>query len=178
MKKIIVISITLICMILFVYTWITESSKEGLIAEQSISNTDEIKKTSSQEEFYDPKAALKFMNGYLSVSEDGSTFDTSVNVVTDKRLVTSDFIDSYREIIEKAYEDDPELGLGFDPILDAQDSPDRGFTIEAVDGKYVTLAGVDWTSFKVRVKLAKEGGITKVDGAGIINISEEKQIKR
>ncbi|MEA5097662.1 MAG: hypothetical protein VB032_03915, partial [Burkholderiaceae bacterium] len=79
---------------------------------------------------------------------------------------------AYKKIIADAFKNDPEMGLGADPIFDAQDYPDQGFKVLSCNEKsnYVTLQGVDWQDFRVVVKTIKTEKGWLVDGAGIINI--------
>jgi hypothetical protein len=85
-----------------------------------------------------------------------------------------------KKIIEDAYEKEPEVGLDFDPILDAQDYPDKGFELESLDEKtnYLTVRGKDWADFKLTIKIIEENGNWLVDGCGIINIPTDKRAKR
>jgi hypothetical protein len=71
---------------------------------------------------------------------------------------------------------EPGYGLGFDPILDAQDNPEK-FEIVRKDGSFLVVRGVDWPEFTVTMKLKLIGLQWLVEGCGIVNIPEEKKGK-
>jgi len=75
---------------------------------------------------------------------------------------------------------DPEIGLGFDPILDAQDYPDKGFEIVHSDStnEFVTVRGIDWPEFLLVLRLANHENKWLVDGSGVINIPENRRADR
>ena len=82
--------------------------------------------------------------------------------------------------MDSAQKKDPELGLGSDPIFDDQDFPEKGFSIVKVDtpSAYVTVAGNDWKDFELVLKVEQENNKWLVDGAGVINIPDDKRAKR
>lgn len=109
--------------------------------------------------------ALAFINTYAT---DGSKWiDTS-------DIVTESFKAEYKKVIEKGWKDDPELGLGFDPIISAQDGPDEGYELDYADevNNYVFAKGKGQPQFRVVIKVIKEADKWKVDGSGIINIPD------
>lgn len=125
--------------------------------------------------------ALQFINDYAAFCEPGSKQKLSdKNWIQHNPLLTKNFKDRYKAILDSAKLIDPELGLGFDPIFDAQDFPDKGFSILKTDapGNYVTVVGTDWKEFELVLKLAFINNKWLVDGAGIINIPKDKQAKR
>ena len=75
---------------------------------------------------------------------------------------------------------DPELGLDADPVLDAQDFPEKGFELNNCDSTagYVSVKGKDWKDFFLVLKVVHENNQWLVDGVGIINISFDKRAKR
>lgn len=87
-------------------------------------------------------------------------------------MLSANFKKSYKAIIEDAYKADPEIGLDFDPVLNAQDFPEEGFTISKIDStsNYVTVKGIDWDDFNVTMRVISENGKWLVDGSGIVNI--------
>jgi hypothetical protein len=124
--------------------------------------------------------ALTFINGYI---ENVNKMKQAVGIiewVNSNKLSTDGFKRELKRIIEEAYKNDPELGLDADPILDAQDNPDKGFVVESFDDKsnYLIVQGVDWPDFKLTMKIKNENGIWLVDGCGMINIPNEKRAKR
>lgn len=95
------------------------------------------------------------------------------------RELTESFKKSYQSLVDGAKRDDPESGLDFDPVLDAQDFPDKGFVVESCDAAgFVTVRGVDWETFKVTVKVVNTASGWRVDGAGVINIPRDKRASK
>jgi hypothetical protein len=82
--------------------------------------------------------------------------------------------------LDSAQKKDPELGLDSDPVFDAQDFPEKGFSILKVDtlSQYVTVVGNDWKEFELVLKVERENNKWLVDGAGVINIPDDKRAKR
>jgi len=95
-------------------------------------------------------------------------------------LLTDNFKNRYTTLVDSADKKDPELGLGSDPIFDAQDFPEKGFSILKIDtvNRYVTVVGNDWKDFELVLKLDQENNKWLVDGAGIINVPGDKRAKR
>jgi hypothetical protein len=86
----------------------------------------------------------------------------------------------YKNLLDSGQKKDPELGLNSDPIFDSQDFPEKGFSILNADtlNGYVTVVGNDWKEFQLVLKIKQEHNKWLVDGAGLINIPEEKRAKR
>lgn len=129
----------------------------------------------------DFKVALQFINDYsefclMRIKQKSS--DT--NWIQRNPLLTDKFKKLYRSTLDSAYKADTELGLDFDPIFDAQDFPDKGFSILKTDTieNYVTVNGNDWKEFEVVLRLAFVDNKWFVDGAGIINIPNNRRAKR
>jgi hypothetical protein len=123
---------------------------------------------------FNPKIALNFMNSYIDYIENR---DYEQNFVDKNILITNEFKSTYNKLHDDALREDPEYGLGFDPILDAQDYPEEGFEIlnyDSISG-FVVLKGKNWEAFTVSVKLKLINNSWLVDGAGVINIPEDKQ---
>jgi len=123
------------------------------------------------------EVALHFINEYLDYSNDRKSEIETIEWVNNRTDVTIGFKIELNKIITEAQKQDPELGLGFDPILDAQDSPNE-FEIDKTDSEYLIVKGVKWDDFRLAMKLKHEGDVWLVDGSGIINIPENKKIKR
>ncbi len=123
---------------------------------------------------------LKFINDYVENSNKMADKVDLIDWVNSNNLSTKNFKTELKKIIEDAYEKEPEVGLDFDPILDAQDYPDKGFELESLDEKtnYITVRGKDWADFKLTIKIIEENGNWLVDGCGIINIPTEKRAGR
>lgn len=72
------------------------------------------------------------------------------------------------------------MGLDSDPILDAQDFPDKGFELVNCDSTagFVTIRGKEWKDFILTVKVVDQNNKWLVDGAGVINIPVTKRARR
>ena len=123
------------------------------------------------------QVAIQFINDYLAYSNDFKSKVGLIEWVNKRTDVTVGFKAELKRIIDEAEKNDPELGLGFDPVLDAQDSPNK-FELDKSDSEYLVVKGVKWIDFKLTLKLKLEGNKWLVDGAGIINIPENKRIER
>ncbi len=124
--------------------------------------------------------ALKFINGYVDNLNEMNKAIGIIEWVNSNQLVTESFKKELSRILDESYKNDPELGLGFDPIFDAQDYPDSGFEIGSIDtiSNYLILKGKDWSQFKIVMKVKYEDTNWLVDGCGIINIPKEKRIEK
>ncbi len=128
----------------------------------------------------DYKVATEFMNNYTDYVMDTIGKISEDEYIKQNELLTDNFKKRYQTIIDSANRVEPEIGLDFDPIVDGQDSPDKGFKIKSIDKEndLVTLQGIDWKDFEVTVKVINQNNKSFVDGAGIINIPTNKQAKR
>nr|WP_294859804.1 hypothetical protein [uncultured Fluviicola sp.] len=136
-----------------------------LSCETSVEKT----KHSQNKTAINPQVALEVMNDYV---ENANARKDAGKWVRNQELLTDNFKKDYEKMMREAWENDPEMGLGFDPVLDAQDFPEKGFEIKSVDSKtgLITLQGVDWPEFVVFTKLTEVNGQWLVDGAGVIRI--------
>lgn len=136
--------------------------------ETSVKTTD----SSPNKTEMDPQVALEVMNAYVA---NCNALKDAEKWLENQKLLTDDFKNDYKKMMKEAWENDPEMGLGFDPILDAQDFPEKGFEIKSVDSKtgLVVLQGVDWPDFIVATKLVEVNGKWLVDGAGAIRMPEK-----
>lgn len=127
----------------------------------------------------DARVALQFINDYVAFCSSKQRIKVS-QWVENNKLLTNHFKSTYIKLVNSALKSDPELGLDFDPILDAQDYPEKGFNIINYDSAtgYVTLNGKDWPAFVLVTRIVKQGNKWLVDGSGVINIPEEKRAKR
>jgi tetratricopeptide (TPR) repeat protein len=120
--------------------------------------------------------ALWFIHAYKKFCDSGE--GDAIEWIHDNPLTSSEFKAAHRELIEIALENDPEIGLDFDPIFDAQDYPDD-FIIEGINKEgYVILKGKEWPQFRAIIKMKAAGSHWEVDGAGVINIPEALQLNR
>lgn len=122
----------------------------------------------------DFNVALKFINEYVANQSNLTDSSNTQEWIQNHSLLSDNFKKSYKEIMDNAAKNDPEIGLGFDPIFNAQDFPDKGFSVAKTDtiSGTVLVKGVDWDDFNVSLKVISENGKSMVDGAGIVNISE------
>lgn len=120
---------------------------------------------------------LKFINDYVKNSIDNVEIE---KYVASSKLISKDFKVSFQNLMKEAYKNDPEMGLGFDPIFDSQDFPDKGFEFESYDKAtgFLIVKGKEWSDFKVTMKLVKIKDKWLVDGCGVINIPENKRSPR
>ncbi len=114
--------------------------------------------------------ALTFMNKYI---EQSSTQNDIDEWVQSNDMTTASFRAEYQRIIADGWAKEPEMGLGFDPILNSQDCADKGYELDFVDDKTscIHLKGKGEDQFKVVVKVIKKGDKCLVDGAGVVNMS-------
>ena len=120
----------------------------------------------------DHTVALKFINDYTQ---------NRVGNVIDWPIVSEKFKSELKRIINKAEKEAPGYGLGFDPVIDAQDYPLSGFKLSAtndISSEFVTVSCKEWKNFDITVKLIWKNDKWLVDGSGIINIPTEKQAER
>ncbi|MDD1616269.1 MAG: hypothetical protein CG439_1403 [Methylococcaceae bacterium NSP1-2] len=131
------------------------------------------------------EVANGFLDDYIKYNADvynQKTQETDLQWIKRNEKLTDNFKKAYKNLVEQAQKQDPELGLGFDPIFDAQDYPDQGFNIVNCEqqSNLVTLAGKnkEWENFKVVLKVINTKKGWRVDGAGVINIPKNKQASR
>lgn len=122
-------------------------------------------------------ACLKFMNEYLTYRDSVRPNEMEFTWwIVANPMLTEDFKVEYRQLVESYRAHDPELGLDWDPILEAQDSP-IAFELNTIHANgYLTINGTDWKEFKVIVRVAQIDGRWLIHGSGRINIPEEKRI--
>jgi hypothetical protein len=125
----------------------------------------------------DANVALNFINDYSAFCNQK---DQDANWIKNNALLTENFKSTYYHLLDSARKEDPELGLGFDPIFDAQDFPDKGFVVVNQDNAtgFVTIKGKDLPEFMLVLKVSEQNGKFLVDGSGVINIPVNKRAKR
>lgn len=134
---------------------------------------DSFSENNIQENYIDIEVASKFLNQYANR-------DFSIDMekwVKDSEMTTENFQKALRKLMEEAWQENPELGLGFDPIINGQDTPDDGYDLENYDPLtgYAIVSPNGWEETKIPVKLVNVNGKTLVDGCGIVNIPEDMQ---
>ena len=131
-------------------------------------------KSSSRKDY---KVAVDFINDYNNefLKPNSKTSEW----LSKNQSVTINLINRHIQILDSAKIADAELGLDFDPILNAQDSDENGFEIKKIDSLLglVTVRGKSIPNFEITLKVIEENGITLVDGAGIINIPKSRLSK-
>jgi hypothetical protein len=133
-------------------------------------------KYEDQHEVPDFNVALTFINDY-------TRHCTSVDMdkwIPKHKLLSDNFKSAYKAFVDSVRREDPEMGLDFDPIFDAQDYPDKGFFLKEIDSadRCVTVEGKNWNDFTVVLKVVRKSGKSLVDGAGIIHMPKDKWPKR
>jgi hypothetical protein len=117
---------------------------------------------------FNPQVAVKFINDYIKIIDSRKT--NTQEWIKNNQLLTNRFKAEYNKSVN-----------GYsDPILDAQDYPDKGVKIIKSDSTsgYIILQGVDWENFLLTVKIELQDNKWLVEGSGIINIPENKRSKR
>ncbi|MBK6527454.1 MAG: hypothetical protein IPG07_19010 [Crocinitomicaceae bacterium] len=120
------------------------------------------------------ESALSFLNAYVDNCNLMSESSGVIDWVNASDLVTSDFKSELQKLMDEAYAADPELGLGADPIFNAQDWPEEGFELDTIDeeANLIILKGINWPDFKVTVKVIEENGSWLADGCGMVNMED------
>ena len=124
--------------------------------------------------------ALEFINGYVGYCNDHENQMDIADWINSNQMVTTEFRKDLSRIIDEANRENPEIGLEYDPILDAQDYPDEGFELLSLDpvSNLVYLRGKDWQEFELTVKAKYVDGVWLVDGCGAVNVPEEDRDER
>lgn len=130
-------------------------------------------KSKAQPEY---EVALRFISDYARYSNDMDSETRLIDWIGSRKDITDSFKSELRRILDEAEKESPETGLGFDPVVDAQDFP-SSFEIAQTDGMYVVVKGIEWPEFKLTISVRSVGGKWCVDGAGIVNIPENKRIQ-
>lgn len=121
--------------------------------------------------------ALEFVNGYIDFLNKREGAIDLVEWTNSNKLVTPDFKKDLSRIIDEANREDPDWGLDYDPILNAQDYPDNGFELVSFDpvSNLIYFQGINWADFKLTVKAKSIGGVWFVDGCGDVNLTDEEK---
>ncbi|MFI2741637.1 hypothetical protein ACG2LH_02770 [Zhouia sp. PK063] len=137
-----------------------------------------IKSIPPQEKRY--QVAVDFVNAYIQNCNNLNKSEEIRAWVKNNSMVTDSFKKEVIAMVTQAWKDDPELGLDADPIFDAQDFPEEGVKLLQYNENtgYVEVQGIQWTDFKLTVKVITQNGKILVDGCGIINIPESERSAR
>lgn len=125
----------------------------------------------------DYQVGLIFINDYLEFLYNFDEKSNRVDWINQRKDVSTKFKTELKTLEDAAEKENPEYGLGFDPILDAQDSPSK-FEIESKNENYLIVRGVDWPDFRLTIKLVHDRENWLVDGAGVINVPKDQRIER
>jgi hypothetical protein len=160
-----------------VYTIITITVFCGLILPSCSGESRNKSTNASNQHLLDYNIALDFINGYTKHVNEQSPTNYDTNYIERNALLTDNFKRQYDSILDDAKE---EGSLDCDPIFDAQDFPDKGFSILKVDttNGFVTVVGRNWPEFELVLKVVKDSNKTLVDGVGVINIPENRRRKK
>ena len=122
--------------------------------------------------------ALEFVNGYIDFLNTREGAIDLVEWANSNKWVTPEFKKDLSRIIDEANREDPEWGLDYDPILNAQDYPDSGFELVSFDpvSNLIYFQGIDWDDFKLTLKAISVDGVWLVDGCGDVNMPEQDLI--
>jgi hypothetical protein len=154
----------------------------GQIKDKNLNEKGSVNKTESAASTRTAKidSALNFINDYVENCSKMNKATNTIDWVNSNQLTTENFKSELTRIINEANKIDPELGLDFDPIFDAQDFPDKGFELESIDttSNFLIVKGIDEHQFRLTMKVKKENEKWLVDGCGIVNIPKDRQIER
>ncbi|MRI63940.1 DUF3828 domain-containing protein [Ornithobacterium rhinotracheale] len=118
------------------------------------------------------KIALNFADSYTQFMRNDVDFSETKKWIEQNEEVTAAFKKSWIDMLEQAEKQNPEMGLDFDPIINAQDVPDDGFEVVSFDEKtnIVTLKAKDTTDFTLKLKMVNQNNRWLVDGSGVVNM--------
>ena len=126
------------------------------------------------------KIAVDFINSYVNYRNDQNSQLELIDYISQQQNLTQYFKAELEKIIIEAQKNDPELGLGFDPIIDAQDIPVQGFELDKFNepSGLVTVKSKSTDHFKINIKMKRINEKWFVHGIGIINMSEKERVIR
>lgn len=117
----------------------------------------------------------QYFKEYLHKPTKGNSDKALMRWVNANRSLTDAFKKALSKAVTDARRADPEMGLDSDPILNAQDYPDKGYRAKdiqvAADKATVTMEGVDAPDFHISVGLVNDGKNWKINSIGDINSS-------
>ena len=111
--------------------------------------------------------AEKFINDYVANCNKMNEAVPTLEWIMANPDASPEFKKAAKKLIEDAYKDDPELGLEYDPIFNAQDYPEEGFTMVGDPNRLIAKAkGME--NFIVPMSTAKINGRWMVTMCGDI----------
>ena len=119
---------------------------------------------------FDATIGLRFINDYVQFCNNRKSIEQERAWVAQNQYLSPRFKAVYKKLMEDAYKEDPELGLDYDPIFNAQDYPDKGFSILRIDTKkrLLFVVGNNWKEFQLTLKLVYQKNKWLVDSIGAI----------
>lgn len=117
--------------------------------------------------------ALDFVNNYLNrIVGDGEYHQDLMEWLANDNSTSIRFRNELDSLITKAEEDDPEIGLGYDPIIEGQDYA-AAYELDYYDADkdFFLLRGiVPENAYTVKIRIVDREGRLWVDGCGEINM--------
>lgn len=167
------------CFVNFLFFSCATQPSQSIQSNQAIDEVSERRISQSSNEM-NPQVALQFINDYMDAQRYRHVDQKMLNWAETIPFATESFKSEFTKMVTNAYKKDPLIGLGFDPIFDAQDYPPGEFKIKDFNKStgYLSLESEEWESFKVTMKLKHENGITLVDGCGVVNIPPNMRAER
>lgn len=109
--------------------------------------------------------ALEFINSFVKNIEKLNGSKGMYELVKNNKLVYENFKNELKKIMDQANRKNPSMGLSFDPILNAQVYPEKGFMLESFDKitNYIIVKGIDWPEFRVPIKMILTDNTRLVD---------------
>lgn len=157
-----------------------EEGEDSETSGTEVSETEESDVENSATLELDSKVAVDFVNSYIDNWNKMSKAVEMVKWTEASPLATLNLKNALKKMVADANKEDPEMGLGFDPLLDAQDYPDEGVVLASFDKEtgVALLKGVNWDTYEVAVKLVVENDKVMVDGCGVVNMPKNLRATR
>lgn len=113
--------------------------------------------------------AEKFINDYVANCNRMKEAVPVLEWIMARHDASEEFKQAAKKLVEEAYEADPELGLGYDPVFDGQDYDDSGYSAEGGDPSKIIVRGKTESGFIVPMSVEKTNGNWMVTMCGAIN---------
>ena len=143
----------------------------GIAPSNAASPTDEVAKV--VESFY-----VQYYKEYLHKPSKGNSDKALIRWVNANPNLSDAFKQALRKAVVDARKADPEMGLDSDPIINAQDFPEKGYRAKDIqvtgDIATVVMEGIDSPDFKISVQLVRSANKWKIDAIGDINSSARR----
>jgi len=127
-----------------------------------------------------PNVAFDFLHSYNEHIQNSVDAYSIIRWAQSTPYATQTFKKELETLVSQALKVDSQLGLGFDPIYDAQDYPSEGLEIHSFNPEngLLILKGIEWEDFRVNMKLLHQNGETLVHGCGVVNMPVHLRSKR